>query len=284
METLFTLKQYAFQQLKDIYDSREIEAICRILFTDVLNFNSIQQITERNTALSEHTTSLFMGCIEKLQQHIPLQYIIGWTEFCGLKFYLNADTLIPRPETEELVQLTSAHVTSGMRLLDIGTGSGCIAISLASLHPDIMVEAVDISSNAINQASQNARHNNVKVTFREVDILNYNAYTWPTYDIIVSNPPYICEQEKESMDKNVLDFEPHRALFVSNADPLLFYRNIATMATQQLKPGGYLFFEINQAYGEETVQLLNTLGYQNINLHKDIYGNHRMTSAQKPTK
>lgn len=223
----------------------------------------------------------------------PVQYVIGETEFCGLTFHVEPGVLIPRPETEELVQLVVndyAGNQASVRLLDIGTGSGCIAVSLAHLLPGAKVEAWDISDDALMIAKGNAELNEVEVVFNKVDVLSFNApnlqgrisFEDAQFDIIVSNPPYICNKEKVDMEENVLAHEPHLALFVPDDDPLLFYRTIARLGLTALSSGGSLYFEINREYGQETIAMLCELGYVKVELHKDQYGNDRMIHAIKP--
>lgn len=223
----------------------------------------------------------------------PVQYVIGETEFCGLTFHVEPGVLIPRPETEELVQLVVndyAGNQASVRLLDIGTGSGCIAVSLAHLLPGAKVEAWDISDDALMIAKGNAELNEVEVVFNKVDVLSFNAPNFQgstsiedaQFDIIVSNPPYICNKEKADMEENVLAHEPHLALFVPDDDPLLFYRTIARLGLTALNSGGSLYFEINREYGQETIAMLCELGYVKVELHKDQYGNDRMIHAIKP--
>ena len=219
--------------------------------------------------------------VDRLLQYEPIQYIIGKTEFYGLPFSVNNNVLIPRPETEELVELilNNTDRNKELTILDIGTGSGAIAISLAYHLPNANIEAWDISPKALDTASENARINDVKVNFQEVDVLD-NITSSQTYDIIVSNPPYVLEEEKAEMEKNVLDYEPHLALFVPNHDALRFYRRIAQIGKQLLNPSGMLYYEINRAKGEETKDMLLKMGYQNIEVIKDIFGNDRIAKAQ----
>lgn len=226
----------------------------------------------------------------------PAQYVIGEADFCGLTFHVEPGVLIPRPETEELVQLIVENYDkeqTPIRMLDIGTGSGCIAISLAKNIEGAKVEAWDISDDALRIAKGNAELNNAKVTFNKVDVLSLNAQNSPEgftpplegqgeVDIIVSNPPYICNKEKADMEQNVLAHEPHLALFVPDDDPLLFYRKIAELGLTMLKSGGSLYYEINRMYGQETVAMLRELGYVNIALRKDQFDNDRMVHAIKP--
>ena len=256
-------------------------------------------IVEEETGLSR--SQILSGCkitknfahtqevIDRLLHFEPIQYIFGHTDWCGLDLRVTPATLIPRPETAELVEKILGvpeyrnHGTS-LKILDIGTGSGCIAIALKKAHPEWQVTGIDISSEAIEVARENAARNGVEVTFHVADIFSdeMGKYLNKWYmvndqmvNIVVSNPPYICEREKEGMLPNVLDFEPHTALFVPDADPLKFYRRIA-----ELKLGKHLFFEINEAFGEEMKNLFADLGYTDILITKDIYGKARIIEGR----
>ena len=225
--------------------------------------------------------------ISRLLHFEPIQYIFGHTLWCGLDLLVTPATLIPRPETAELVERINLkseiiNLKSQIHVLDVGTGSGCIAIALKKAHPSWSVTGIDISPEAIAIARENARRNKVDVRFEVADIFDFNEEN-PKFDIVVSNPPYICESEKSSMRPNVLNFEPSSALFVPDSDPLLFYRRIAELFSLPLKGKGRergLFFEINEAYGEELKQLLERLGYTDIQIHKDIYGKDRIIEAR----
>ena len=232
--------------------------------------------------------------ISRLLHFEPIQYIFGHTLWCGLDLLVTPATLIPRPETAELVERINLkseilNLKSQIHVLDVGTGSGCIAIALKKAHPSWSVTGIDISPEAIAIARENARRNNVEVNFQVADIFDFNEENPkskilnPKYDVVVSNPPYICESEKSSMRPNVLDFEPSSALFVPDSDPLKFYRKIAEIfspITRNPLPVTHLFFEINEAYGEELKQLLSKLGYTDIQIHKDIYGKDRIIEAR----
>lgn len=244
-------------------------------------------IMEEETGLSR--SQILSGCkITKNLAHVqevvarilhfePIQYIFGHTEWCGMDLKVTPATLIPRPETAELVERVSVFrfPMSTCRVLDIGTGSGCIALALKKKHPEWDVTGIDISDEAVKVASENAQRNGAKAAFRKMDIFSDEIEGIGTYDIIVSNPPYICEKEKTTMRRNVLDYEPQTALFVPDDDPLKFYRRIA-----DLKLGEYLFFEINEAYGEEMVKLLNNNGYTDVRLTKDMYGKTRIIEGR----
>ena len=225
--------------------------------------------------------------ISRLLHFEPIQYIFGHTLWCGLDLLVTPATLIPRPETAELVERINLkseilNLKSQIHVLDVGTGSGCIALALKKAHPSWSVTGIDISPEAIAIARENARRNNLDVNFQVADIFDFNEEN-PKFEIVVSNPPYICESEKSSMRPNVLDFEPSSALFAPDSDPLLFYRRIAELFSLPLKGKGRergLFFEINEAYGEELKQLLDSLGYTDIQIHKDIYGKDRIIEAR----
>ena len=216
--------------------------------------------------------------LESLKKEIPIQYLLGKTSFYGLDFELNSTVLIPRPETEELVEwIIKNHSKKHgqLKILDIGTGSGCIAISLAKNLPEASVFAIDVSEMALATAKKNATVNEVNVTFIQKNILETEDLE-QQFDIIVSNPPYVRNLEKKEIKKNVLDHEPHLALFVEDNDALIFYRKIAALAQKNLSPNGQLYFEINQYLGVEMKDLLEKMNFKNIELRKDIYGNDRM--------
>lgn len=230
--------------------------------------------------LTDEERSLFDSALHQLEKFVPIQYILGETEFYGLHFKVGPGVLIPRPETEELVDLIIKQSPKGqISILDIGTGSGCIAVTLAKWLPQAKVTAIDFSQEALETARQNAAQNRVEVCFVEKDILKTDKLH-QNFDCIVSNPPYVLNIEKQKMQPNVLEHEPHAALFVPDNDPLLFYRKIAQLAQKHLNPNGKLYFEINEAYGNETVYLLESLGFKNVLLNKDLFGKDRVVSAQ----
>ena len=271
------------KQLRDelgaLYSQGECDALIRIIALDLLKIGNTTFFLRDEITLDETQQKMLHNAIERLKRAEPIQYIIGETEFCDLTFKVNPSVLIPRPETGELVRwIVEENKNKENTILDIGTGSGCIAISLAKMIPSAAVTAWDISHDAIITAESNNKFNGTKVTFIEQDIFapsNNNEQ----YDIIVSNPPYIKEAEKENMESNVLNWEPHIALFVPNNDPLLFYRQIALKGTQLLKNGGRLYFEINREHGEETCNMLTQYGYTAIELRKDFADNYRMIRA-----
>ena len=273
--------QNLIQTLTPLHGASEARAIVYALLEDVFGLSKTDVLLGRFEGLTAEEKARFTACATRLSKGEPLQYVVGTAPFGDLRFEVTPATLIPRPETLELVEWVVADEQQrpSLRLLDIGTGSGCIAISLAKLLPQAAVSAWDISTDALNVAQRNAQRNGVKVDFKQVDVLAVKEAE--TYDCIVSNPPYICEAEKAEMTDSVLLHEPHTALFVPNNDPLRFYRAIAQLALSSLSPGGALYFEINRAYGAETCNMLRELGFVDVELRQDFYGNDRMVRALK---
>lgn len=283
------LKQYKnhfVSSLETLYDSMEIESFFYIVSTFLHKKNRIALVFEPDFEINNEQLEHWNNILEELKKEKPIQYILGEAWFFGLRFEVDANTLIPRPETEELVQWIIDTITekksgfnqNSLKIIDIGTGSGCIPISLKKELPMTEVSAIDVSDGALEVAQKNALTNNITVHFIKKDILSHTELLLENqkWDIIVSNPPYVRLLEKEEIKKNVLEYEPHLALFVADDDALLFYRKIATLARTSLTENGYLFFEINQYLGAETVALLENLGFKNIQLRQDIYGNNRM--------
>ncbi len=307
-------------ELKSLYAKEEIETFIAFCFEEYLGLKRADILLNGTSTINESELLKFSFAIKNLKQHKPIQYILGKADFYGLKFYVNPHVLIPRPETEELVDLilkenqkTSSksqetrfknldnsilpshisyltshishlnshisHLTSHISILDIGTGSGCIAVALKKNIPTANIYALDISKEALELAKQNATINNVSIDFFQYDILS-PEFPLPDpkikFDIIVSNPPYICNSEKDQMQKNVLDYEPHIALFINDNDPLLFYKTIIDFALKHLKQNGKLYFEINQVFGVETKHLLENKGFKNVLLKKDLNDNNRI--------
>lgn len=269
--------------LRGIYPDSEALALAKMLLVDVFGFTTLELYGGKDKEISGKRRSVLGEMILRLKKNEPIQYIIGIETFCGFTFEVNKNVLIPRPETQDLVYWIAddCKEKSSCRMLDIGTGSGCIAITLAKLVDGAKVEAWDVSHEALSVATRNAEKNEADVLFRQQDVLVAKPES-TRYDVIVSNPPYIAEKEKANMDANVLDWEPSLALFVSDDDPLLFYRKIACLAKDMLTEDGSLYYEINQAYGLETVQMLEELGYHSIELRKDAFGNDRMIKAKRP--
>jgi release factor glutamine methyltransferase len=281
------LKQYKIsftKTLESIYDKEEIESFFFIISEFLHQKKRIDLALDPSFSINENELEKWNSIIAELKQEKPIQYILGETEFYGLRFLVNENTLIPRQETEELVDLilSESSKTKNYKILDIGTGSGCIAISLAKNLPNAKVYALDVSEKALDIAKQNAEINKVEINFINKSILEVEDLEQITtkFDIIVSNPPYVRNLEKIEIKKNVLEYEPHLALFVEDNDALLFYRKIAQLAKINLVENGKLYFEINQYLGKETVELLENLDFKNIQLLKDIYGNVRMISCE----
>ena len=268
------------KSLSGFYPDNEISGLVRLLIEHVTKSSMPALLSDKNTKITSEEVLKIDKIVERLQRFEPIQYILGETEFYGLPFTVNQDVLIPRPETEELVELIlNENKETKPCILDIGTGSGCIAISLQKHLPEAPVTAWDISEKALAVAALNSKNNSVNVTFNQVDILS-DYPTDHSFDIIVSNPPYVLDSEKKNMHANVLDYEPHTALFVADNDPLLFYNRIADVAIQLLTDGGKLYFEINRAKGQETIKMLENKNFSEIRLIKDISGNDRMVRAQ----
>ena len=272
-------KRHFFSELSILYPETEIQSFFTILVEFKLHLSRIQLALEHNFELDNDNYDFLQNALLKLKNQIPIQYIVGETAFYGLMFKVDKNVLIPRPETEELVEWILQNLPVGrqvpknesIKILDVGTGSGCIAISLAKNLPNAEVSAIDISAEALNVAKNNATMNQVKIDFILADILNLETLE-NDFDIIVSNPPYVRELEKSQMQQNVLSNEPHIALFVKDENPLLFYDKIAELAKKHLTENGVLYFEINQYLGKETVDLLKSKDFKNIELKKDIYG------------
>ncbi|HLC83357.1 MAG TPA: peptide chain release factor N(5)-glutamine methyltransferase [Bacteroidia bacterium] len=265
-------------ELKDSYEDGELESIIAYCFEHYLKLNRTELISRADETISESELLKFNFAIKELKRHKPIQYILGEADFYRLKLKVNEHVLIPRPETEELVHLIIGdNKMDSPSILDIGTGSGCIPIALKKNIPSAKISATDISEEALEVAKQNAHKNNVEINFFLEDILHPTSdIGHPTSDIIVSNPPYICLSEKSSMSKNVLDYEPHLALFVENNDPLIFYKAISDFALKSLNKNGKIYFEINQSLSSETKNLLENKGFKNVELIKDLSNNYRI--------
>lgn len=274
--------QYLKTELSALYPAGEVESMTRQIIEWLTGWDFTRQLINRNETFTLEQSEKVKSIVERLEKYEPLQYILGETFFSGLKIKVTPAVLIPRPETEELVSLISEiELPAGSRMLDIGTGSGCIALALKSRFPEANVSACDISPDALTVAKENSLSNKLDVDFFQADILNWNNRKWPFFDVIVSNPPYVTVSEKKQMQWNVLDFEPETALFVADNNPLLFYRAIAAFATEYLEKGGFLFFEINENFGPETVSMLVDQGFTEILLKADLQGKDRMVAARK---
>jgi release factor glutamine methyltransferase len=282
--TIKHYRDYFIQELTPLYDVGEAESFFYLILEAKHQLKRVDIALQPDLAFSETELKTWSSILEQLKKEIPIQYILGVTHFYGLEFEVNSAVLIPRPETEELVdwiiqsrnfgtKLKAQH--SKFKILDIGTGSGCIAIALAKNLPNAQVFALDVSEKALATAKKNAEKNQVQLTFIHQSILE-TVDLAQEFDIIVSNPPYVRELEKLEIKNNVLDNEPHLALFVEDNDALIFYRKIAQLAQKNLNPKGQLYFEINQYLGKETLNLLLEMGFKNSVLRQDIYGNDRM--------
>ena len=276
MEKVSNIIPYFIKQLNDIASDREIISWAYLSIEHCLGYNRSDCIIHSEQEITSLIANRLKQINTDLKTNKPIQYILGETEFYGLKLKVNEHTLIPRPETEELVDWVLKQEFSSA--LDIGTGSGCIPIALAK-HTNASIMAIDVSENALEVAKENAILNAVKVKFILQDILQSESL--PKVDLIVSNPPYVLDNEKLKMKKNVLDYEPDLALFVANNNPLIFYKKIAQLAFESLNESGKLFFEINEQFGRETITMLTKLGFVNIALKKDINDKDRMVKATK---
>ncbi len=285
-----TVKQVSgdfLAQLSTIYDANEVNSLCMMVLENVVNISSAKIKAFPETEISTPDSKRITNILTRLATGEPIQYILGYTEFYGLTFKVNPSVLIPRPETEELVDwiisLVGRSELAVGKFLDIGTGSGCIPISLKKNLANAQVSAIDISPEALQTAKENAELNKVDVNFFKEDILKPSDRSLLTthYSNIISNPPYVTLEDKKLMHINVTDFEPHTALFVPQDDPLIFYKAIADFASTHLVKGGLLFFEINEGYGKQVVELLDNKEFTNIELRKDMSKKDRMIKATK---
>ncbi len=291
-------KELFKKELSPVYDEQEIDSFFYLILEKLHGLKRIDLALSHELVIDRENLKRWHSIVSDLKNCKPIQYILGETEFYGLPFWVNENVLIPRPETEELVDLIIKDCFASflatprngtiLKILDIGTGSGCIPIALKKNLSNAEVFAIDVSEKALAVAKKNAELNKVEVNFICVDILKVNdlneletrnSKPETQFDIIVSNPPYVRNLEKAEIKPNVLEYEPHLALFVEDDDALLFYRKIAELAKKNLNSTGKLYFEINQYLGKETVELLEKMGFKNVQLRKDIYGNDRMVSA-----
>lgn len=285
------IETYFHSQLDEIYGKEEVKVFVKLIFNNILNINTLNiNILNKSINILESEVDTLNKILQRLKKNEPLQYILGSTHFYGMEIKVNPSVLIPRPETEELVHLIlntkpetpRPERVEGRnpkpRIIDIGTGSGCIAIALKKNIPNALVTGIDISEEALQTAKQNSLANSEDVSFLLHDVLNNEPL--PKADIIVSNPPYITHEEKQQMHKNVLEHEPHLALFVSNNDPLQFYKAITTKAVKSLSKGGLLFFELNPLYANEVLSLVKSAGFKQAQLIKDINGKNRILKAE----
>lgn len=274
------LVTYIRQSLHNIYPTRELNNLSRIICCECLGQDTLDYYLGKDMILSENQQAKLESILARLKKNEPLQYIQGEAHFFGNVFQVAPGVLIPRPETEELAQLIIDECSGASRILDMGTGSGCIAITLSKEMPDAEVVAWDVSDEALAIARCNNERLSTRVEFVRQDLFS-DVLTNDVFDVIVSNPPYITEREKEEMDSNVLDWEPELALFVPNDDPLRFYRRIATLGQTLLTEQGKLFFEINRAYGDEMVVMLRQMNYRDVRVLQDMSGNNRIVTANR---
>lgn len=277
---------YIRQSLEGLYPAGEITCLVRLLMERICGIAPYQLLAGKGKELSETEKERIREIVGALQKSVPVQYALGTARFYGREFIVNPSVLIPRPETEELVEIILKDIrqkkhAAPLRIADVGTGSGCIALTLAAEVSQAQVTAIDISAEALATARTNAARLKVNATFIQADILSDTAGDAipGRFDLIVSNPPYVMASEKKEMEKNVLDYEPHLALFVDDDDPLLFYRHIARFGKKRLNLEGRLYFEINARCGEATTRLLQTEGYRDITLIRDMAGKDRMIKA-----
>lgn len=272
---------YIRRALQESYSVQEAANLSRIVCCEMLGQTTIDYYLGKDIILSSKEMQKLNGILARLLNFEPIQYIQGTTRFLERSYHVAPGVLIPRPETEELVEVMLREIPSDARILDIGTGSGCIAISLSKTFPNAKVTAWDVSEDALCIARRNNDDLQASVCFVKQDVLAWRGNGGQCYDVIVSNPPYITESEKQEMERNVLDWEPFSALFVPNNDPLLFYRRIGELGRMMLVDGGRLYFEINRAYGEATAMMLCGQGYTGIRILKDISGNDRFVIAER---
>jgi release factor glutamine methyltransferase len=279
---LKSLQNFFQNGLIGYYPKEEINAFFYRICEQHLNYKRIDVSLKSETLITPETFEYFETLISRLLTYEPIQYILGTTSFFGLEFKVDTNVLIPRPETEELVAwiLKEADSSQPLKILDIGTGSGCIAVSLAKHFPNADVYALDVSPAALEMAQYNAQQNGVQLNGIQANVLEWEN-TELQFDIIVSNPPYVRESEKERMAPNVLEHEPHLALFVENNNPLVFYQAIVALSKQALKKQGLLYFEINEYLGQETKALFSSDDFENVQLKTDIFGKNRMMRASK---
>ena len=272
---------YIRRKLQGRYDPREAGNLSRIICCEILGQQTVDYYLGKDIILSVKEEQELESILARLHNFEPIQYILGEARFLGRTFRVTPGVLIPRPETEELVEMMLKELSPVSRVLDVGTGSGCIAISLAKELPESQVTDWDVSGEALSIAAANSKALQASVRFVQRDVLTYEPCVADCYDVIVSNPPYVTEAEKQEMEHNVLDWEPSLALFVPDTDPLRFYRRIAVLGLEMLTSGGKLYFEINRAFGKDTVAMLCETGYRAVRLQKDISHNDRFVIAEK---
>jgi release factor glutamine methyltransferase len=282
IQTIKDIRFYLAKELEKIYQEPEISAIINLVIKTVTGITKLHQLYLTEQIVTKQQAEKITGICKDLKTGKPIQYILGETSFYDCIIRVNRDTLIPRPETEELVDLIIKENKAYQgTIIDVGTGSGCIAIALAANLPGAVIKGIDISDEAIRIAHENAQLNNVAVSFVKGDVFSFDSERFDKAGIIVSNPPYVRNSEKQFMNKNVLDFEPHSALFVTDSDPLIYYRAILKLADKILIPGGRLYFEINEAMGKSMLQLLESFSYTDIQIIADINNKDRIIKGTK---
>lgn len=277
------IERYICRELGGLYTDGEVRMMTRMLFEGFLGWDQVRLLTSKEETVNQSDLLRFHWAVEELKRYRPIQQIIGWTEFCGCRIAVDESTLIPRPETEEIVQRTISRLSekTPKLVLDICTGSGCIAIALAKQWAEAEVTAIDISEKALEKARENGTANGVEIDWRRMDVLSGRGMELPhPFDLIISNPPYVTESERKNMQKNVLDWEPDMALFVPDDDPLRFYKTIAREARQNLAAGGMVVVEINERFGQETAQIFKEKGFET-EIQNDFKGKERMIIAKK---
>jgi release factor glutamine methyltransferase len=280
--TLKDIRKHFISELKDIYPENEITAITNLILKTGFGIDRLHVLADPGQIVPSQILNRIVGMCNELKTGKPVQYVLGETMFYNCTIKINNETLIPRPETEELVDLIIKENRSFRgRIIDFGTGSGCIAIAIKKNLPQAVVTGIDISESALEMATVNAHLNNVVISFVKKDILKFSHQLIFKADLIVSNPPYVTESEKLFMRRNILDFEPHNALFVPDEDPLLFYRAILNISEKILVPGGRIYFEINETRGRDMKMLLRASGYSEIKIINDINGKNRIIKGRK---
>lgn len=288
MRSLASIEEQFLNELTQLYGINEARQLYLLLLEDQLGWSRHDYLLRKQELVGDRQINGLLDALSSLKKAEPIQYVLGYAWFMGMKLVVNSSVLIPRPETEELVQLIvdsqqRSTNNGSLRIIDIGTGSGCIAIALKRALPCTILYALDVSKDALQVAQRNADNQRVPIECIQADILEWDVtfQTDQLFDIVVSNPPYITDQERREMHPNVLAHEPHLALFVDNHTPLLFYDHISAFAWKHLRPGGDLYFEINRNYGAEVCDLLRKKGFMDIKLHRDLHGADRMVQAKK---
>lgn len=282
IQTIKDIRILLAGELKDVYEEREIKALSDLLIKTVTGITKLHQLYDNEFKISEKYAEKIIGFAKELKTGKPVHYILGETVFYNCRIKVKSSTLIPRPETEELVDLIIRENKGyNGRIIDFGSGSGCIAIALAANLPHSVVTGVELSDDALLIARENGALNKLNVSFVKGDIFNFDTNTLDKVGIIVSNPPYVRNSEKAHMKKNVLDFEPPLALFVSDSDPLVYYNTITKIAGEILLPGGHLYFEINEAMGKTLTSLIRSFGFSEIEIVKDLNEKDRIIKCRK---